>query len=579
MAVRIDKEVLIKHHFWIMLGVSVLLLLVALVALASTVGQRVDKEEKAFSTTKGMLKNLKDFKNDKFVKAYTIQDEVVKQKKDEVWAQSWELQKDMMTWPDQTEIDWPGKYPYFGYPIDLYDRDKYPHQYASQLYDVVEVVQPLRENGKGIVQLAGGYSGLLHLDVEFKQIPPSREDIWTAQEDLWVKRELLRVVREANDEVARFKEVNIPNGSATKEAERGLFHKRYRNTFWELDITLAQKNDSSYVLRGTIKNISRRRLARNSDFHVLLEPVSSELIENVVIPVTDEPLAPGASAAFKDVSIRATASVQGLFGVEQILTWRTAPVKRIERLDLDYPSSRTGDRQLRPLDWDNRPPGSKVVDSVAPVSPPPSGQPDPLGGQPVTPTDPNAGAKSKNGLDLYRYTDVGESVRHMPVAMAVLIEEDQIPDFLAAFSNSRLRIQTLQVQWRHTREKLAGPADEGTSADPNAKGAEPRATRPDLSSLPAAPNMGMPMAPKAGMPGRGAGQRDKRLGAARGDANQLKTPANSSMMSQIPSGLNPSPSALNMEEEADMNLVQLAVYGIASLYERYPPPEQGAPPK
>jgi len=229
---------------------------------------------------------------------------------------------------------------------------------------------------------------------------------------------------------------------------------------------------------------------------------------------------------------------------------------------------------LRPLDWDNRPPGSKVVDSVAPVSPPPSGQPDPLGGQPVTPTDPNAGAKSKNGLDLLRYTDVGESVRHMPVAMAVLIEEDQIPDFLAAFSNSRLRIQTLQVQWRHTREKLTGPAEEGANTDLNAKAGEPKITRPDFL-LPVAPRSGIPVSPKKmGMPpGLGAGRRDSRIGFGRGDDTQLKTPANR-MTSQ-------NPSAQNADEESDMSLVQLAVYGIASLYERYPPPqpEPAAPPK
>ena len=31
------------------------------------------------------------------------------------------------------------------------------------------------------------------------------------------------------------------------------------------------------------------------------------------------------------------------------------------------------------------------------------------------------------------------------------------------------------------------------------------------------------------------------------------------------------------EEEAEMNLVELAVYGIASLYERYPPKPEAAP--
>jgi len=59
-----------------------------------------------------------------------------------------------------------------------------------------------------------------------------------------------------------------------------------------------------------------------------------------------------------------------------------------------------------------------------------------------------------NGLEINRYTDVGDQVRHMPVAMAVVIDEEHLPELLAAFANSKLHIQITQYHWQHCRDHM-----------------------------------------------------------------------------------------------------------------------------
>ncbi len=130
----------------------------------------------------------------------------------------------------------------------------------------------------------------------------------------------------------------------------------------------------------------------------------------------------------------------------------------------------------------------------------------------------------------------------MPVGLAVIMDEDQIPEFLAAFANSRLRIQTLQCHWRHTREKIQGPVDE------SAEDSGPMLNRKrDLQG----PTKYVPHKPQRSEVRTGGGE------------TRPKTPKINTAK--------PTPSGPQTEEDEDMVLVEVAVYGSASLYERYPP--------
>ncbi len=168
MAWSIDKEGLLKHRFWILLAASSLLSLSALVLLPATVGSTVEKEKKAFQAANDTLKTLNEPKNERWVDALQRQDLAVRQKEGGVWQQCWEIQKELMTWPDILETQWRSKYPYFGQAVDTLDASKFPDAYPRQLWQVWQLAQPLTEGGNGAVQFLGGFENVLKLERTFK---------------------------------------------------------------------------------------------------------------------------------------------------------------------------------------------------------------------------------------------------------------------------------------------------------------------------------------------------------------------------------------------------------------------------
>src|SRR5438552_2365631 len=218
MAATLDKDTLAKHGFWILAGCYVLLVLASLTVLAMNVSDTVRKEEEELRKAEDSVKGIKDPKNDQVVQAYRKQDEYVNGKKDEVWSKAWDTQKDMMTWPRALQANFQ-KYKYFGEPMNsLDDRNDFDQNYATQFEDVWKVLQPVTPKGEGAVQCRGDWRDVLQLYKSFDKKPPSKDDIWLAQEDLWIKREMLRVIRDANDSVARFKEVTAES-STPKEKQ------------------------------------------------------------------------------------------------------------------------------------------------------------------------------------------------------------------------------------------------------------------------------------------------------------------------------------------------------------------------
>src|SRR5438105_2879028 len=105
MNVKIDKEQLLKHHFWILSGCYLLLVIVPLVFLWTSVSGAVTKEQEALETVKKSVSGISNPKNEKWVKAYETQDGFVEKKKNDVWQTAWELQKDMFIWPPKLQDD------------------------------------------------------------------------------------------------------------------------------------------------------------------------------------------------------------------------------------------------------------------------------------------------------------------------------------------------------------------------------------------------------------------------------------------------------------------------------------------
>ncbi|HEV8059366.1 MAG TPA: hypothetical protein VGP68_05815 [Gemmataceae bacterium] len=637
MAVKVDKEFLLKHRFWILTGVFVILALVPLFLLTTSVSDEVAKKRDEYDKAKKAVEGITSPMNDSWVTAYNVKDKFVSDKRDEVHGQAWRSQENMMTYPESLKPIMKDKY--FGDTLVFTDLDKFARDYQSQLGSAVVEVQPLlplEGYEKGVVQFPGGsIDGVLRLSVQFTSLPPSKEDFWLAQEDLWVKRELLRIIRDANDSVARFHAAdeeqpvvekkqpepanpakpaadasvagnkpaadasaaeNKPADGATPPAPKpaakpivkksiDLNHRVFRNQHWELDLTLKQGlNDQKkpvYKVSGTIKNIGKRQRPLGIDFKVLLQDGPDPA--GIILPVDREPLAVGETWTIPPTREFSADQIafDGLHGVEEVLTWRTAPVKRIDVIELGYSSSRMANRTLKPPRWYVPPVAAETTAGPEGAGGPPTGMGGKMGMMGMGGATGGAVTTTKNGMVLNRYIDTNEQVRHMPVGMVVIADDEHLAELLSAFTNSRLRIQVTQSHWQVCRDKLA-PQSEEPSTGPGAPA-------------------------KGGNIGVGPGRGGKRGGdeiGSRGGANNgayrnpsrgggkgfpgASMPGNLSgsgmQMPSGPGGFRSGPGGMpggmpgrnsfgssEGDDEENLNLLEVAIYGVASLYERFPP--------
>lgn len=642
MAATLDKDTLVKHSFWILAGGYVVLVLGCLAVLATSVGDTVNKEADALKKAEDTVQGIKDPKNPTVVAAYQKQDDLVDHKKEDVWKKAWDTQKDMMTWPRGLASRFQ-KYRYFGDHIDWNDRAEFKNQYRDQYPELLEVVDPVGSNGEGgVVQCKGGDWGVvLNLDKEFTD-PPSDADIWFAQEELWVKREMLRIIHDANQYVARFKEVTpeTQTGRESKEsnnesksgppldkdakpakpdtpaagkdqkqprpapvaAKTDPNHKIFRNPYWEFDLTLTEQSPRKFVLSGKITNIAKRKRALDTKFKIFLQDPRA-VADPSFQPITIQglPLAVGESKAVPPQLVDSQRAIEGLFGVEQVLNWRTAAVKRLDDLQLIYNSSRTAVRTPKPPS-----PNAPAFKTSSPEGGDSSGAADTgaqsagtpaAGSATYGPAAAQAPGTTLSGLQLERYTDVSAAVRHMPVAMVVVADEEDLPELLAAFVNSRLRIQITQYHWHHCRDRMNPQIynnEGGPQYAPSAPGGfMARGGLP--SSGPSRgpgmviggrsvsygvradyPGRGGSSATRPGAPGVPYNAPGRPIPAGAGPPRPVAMP--SAGRAPIPSGpVGPGVMPEEDQEQEDLNLLEVAVYGLASLYERYPPkpPEQG----
>jgi hypothetical protein len=103
MAAKFDKDTLIKHRFWIMLGTTGLLVLICwLVLVFSSSGAA---EKKKFNDTLESVKKLEQSKpkNKQWIDPWVEYGDKFTKQKDGVWKQGWETQQDLYTWPPRQE--------------------------------------------------------------------------------------------------------------------------------------------------------------------------------------------------------------------------------------------------------------------------------------------------------------------------------------------------------------------------------------------------------------------------------------------------------------------------------------------
>jgi hypothetical protein len=120
-----------------------------------------------------------------------------------------------------------------------------------------------------------------------------------------------------------------------------------------------------------------------------------------------------------------------------------------------------------------------------------------------------------NSLERNRYLNATDTCRDLPFAVVLVVEQAHMHDFLVQLANSQLRVQITQYHFNRVRDVAPNPVE---SADPSRPGTRPEDIR-------GRPDTGRP---DPGRPGTAVGT-----------------------------------------ERKDPNLVELTVYGIAAMYEKF----------
>ena len=317
--------------------------------------------------------------------------------------------------------------------------------------------------------------------------------------------------------------------------------------------------------------------------------------------------------------IQVGTTVTEITRVEQKFDRQTVPIRRIEAMQLGKLDSRY--QALGSL----KPPNVETFKALAALAAAPTATAtNPTFGGVASGSRPSATAGSMGDMMGYsggggglsgggplsvvidgnfrRYVDVTEQVRRMPIGMVVVVDQSYIQDVLLAFANSPLRFQVTQVTWKRFRDDLGlGPAGDGSSGG----GAGGAYYQPGSAGTGFFQNQSRDSDPDSYRSGMMDMMR-RGMGGSRQSGPPSGTPFST------PGGLRPGgrglsglggesaggagAAALGGEFEADpfsgggslttvseaqltSGLVELSIYGIVSLYEKYDPAKDTTAPK
>jgi hypothetical protein len=509
---------------------------------------------------------------------------------------------------------------YFGDELTPEELDAFKSSYKTQLPEILQSVNPVTAESTGVVQLKGwayeddpdkipaGASFLVFHDGEWKANRFLSKEAWTAQEDVWIQRELYRLIAKANRLVSQFKaDFKVPG--------------TFRNPYWELKLSLTKDNK----LTGTIKNLLHRRQKADVSFLVTVrEGAEPEKISIGDLP----PLNPLVEQAFKQAIPLQTKDATGIYAVEQVLTPETAAVRRIDVVaigaggassagasggrptlpagGLPVPaggkkgssapigvpggnaagtaakggmaqSNRTFIKELKALHFPGDPKEEESSsEKEAPSSTPGPGLYDkqqmPPGG--VGKSTPGGaaggkGAPSVNGFVFERYLDLAKEARRVPVGLVLIVDQQHVGLVEAAFADSKLRFLTNQVLVNRYPYNVRLPETAVASADKTGGNPSGPALPPKGPKYPMFGSSGMMKPPTMPKMGSGPGFPG---GSSSGRASYIPA-AGYPMQGSFPGGsgpVGPGPEGPSASDEPEAN-IELVIYGVVTLYERYPP--------
>ncbi len=650
---KLDKETVVKHQFWFLLGGYLLVWIIAVFWLKFAAAGEINQVREAFDKTSKSLETERrsPVNTRTFVPPWEAYRNVFEKHKQVIWNQAWDFQRGMYDWPFGNNKDMSSP------QTVLTDSER--EEYKRTLYP--DEIKQLREATKSIlgpVELAGGFDAVFKPQ-EWKETP-TREECWLAQEDYWVKRELLYVVGQAVAQESYMWPIGIDE-KAEKMPEGVVSRHRYRNQNWELTFHIRRNAKKELVIAGdsTIKNVhpsgNPQSLTSAKGTGIgfnLMQDRTTALVE-----VRGEPVPWGEAQKLSTKDYEPIAGIDWAkykekpVYVSQSYDWPTCPVRRIEAIALGHQDSRTFTTTLQPNDTlvkldppEAAPEGDANKEANAAASGGAGGasggmmggsgsiSPDMMQRMSQGSMGMMAGMKGggaqggnatpNNGIERNRYLqapkkgdDPEKPSRHLPFAIALIVEQSHTHDVLAALANSRLRVQITQVDLHHAKGIKPEATDDkngdflrtgavfmtGMSGGGPRGGKMPPMMGPGMMMPPMMGGAGSKMPPTMGsgmmppMMGSGDGAPPMMSGSMRPPPGMMGSGNNTMMMmmssmkgnrGNAPPGMMPPTGGgdrnRNLKLDADKktaqipeddNLVEMTVYGIATLYRRPDPPK------
>jgi hypothetical protein len=478
---QIDKETLIKHRFWIMIGVIAFLMLIATSWLGTGVADELQVLKNQITEHRSKLrdKSQSHLLGDQEIAVLKNKQEVLAKRKGIVWEEAYNLQNPpgdpFLVWPKYVEKEFADIA--FGYEFDPKFVNDYVRKdsYYAQFDDgkgpgiehgianifKVEVAgkpkpdpkakEPAKDAGKEIiidpVLFKGGWQNVIR---HVKASPgwntaPTFEEVWLAQEDYWVQRELLRALKQANDTVGHFVPVEGAGKADTTKEE--IARQRFINgggnrdmATWQLDLSLITRGPKFHLV-GKITNIGRRKQALGK-IYFFVRVNRNETLKPIVLEVQGEELGIGKDWKIDSPPLEFSFKPDGVYSVDQIFDDTTSPIRRIDQIAMYRLAHRVYQPALKKAKFSEKLAGTAAArDDLKP--------------------DEAAEERTENGLARARYFDNTDQVRRIPFGVVAIVDQAYIPEILTTLSNSKLRFQTTQVNLQHFRGSIKDDKKDG----------------------------------------------------------------------------------------------------------------------
>ena len=586
-----NKDALLKHHFWGLAALAPLLVVVSVLLISSDVGSAVEKSKKEYD---GKLKevNAASPKGKGILTVLEQQKEVVLEQRKRFWDDNWKRQTGQLPDSRVNLFEWPADPTPQQALANLAKTDpkfgaELKGEAARAAFETLKQQDVVYEAAYNKVAAGLLPTSFPNRDwrtalryVQWGVPVPTGNQVWLALEDFWVQRALLQPVKDLNAAAARFDLVRDAGGDPPP------LTRTFRSRVWQVELKIPTDGPNRQrVIEGKLTNLTDRLQVLGTPalrLNVWLSTIPTA--QPVPFRVEGDFVKAGETLNIKYVrgqhDIPAGTDVQVINRVEQVYDDRTVPVRQVQTVALGYLDNRHAGAVLKAPAFlgDDAATAPKIPG--APGVPPPPGS---SGSETVYPTGmppgypgsvaPGAAAGGLKGgppavvLDgnKKRYLETSPQVRRMPVALTLVVDQLFMEDALIAYANSPLRFQTCQTHWKRFRGALPPPPAGGTAE--LAAGVPP----PYPTGGPGYPSEAQPGYPGARPPGVfSSGAPGSSSPPYPSSSAESGSPGYPGYPGSGSSGAATRPAD---DGQAVAGLVEVTLYGIVTLYERYEDPK------